>query len=73
MTVQIVAGPNDPAGAVPLTQFVATGLPLPGTLAAGTSASYTLRFAFTDLPGTTNNKAQGDSIAISSTFNLLQV
>jgi spore coat-associated protein N len=72
MTVQVVAGPNGPAAAVPLSQFVTAGLPLPGTLAAGASANYTLRFAFTDLPGTTNNKAQGDSVAITSTFNLVQ-
>jgi hypothetical protein len=51
---------------------IATGLPLPGTLGAGATATYTLRFALPDLTGTTNNKVQGDSLNLSSTFDLVQ-
>jgi spore coat-associated protein N len=72
MTVAVVAGPNGAVAAAPLSQFVTSGLPLPGTLAPGASTTYTLRFAFPDLAGTTNNRAQGDSINITSTFNLVQ-
>jgi spore coat-associated protein N len=73
MTVAVVAGPGGAAAAVPLSQFMTSGLPLPGQLAAGGTATYTLRFALPDLPNTTNNRVQGDTIAITSTFNLVQV
>ncbi|WP_252446662.1 hypothetical protein [Pseudonocardia humida] len=72
MTVAVVAGPAGPANAVALSAFVTSGLPLPGTLAAGATATYTLRFALPDLAGIVDNKVQGDTIAITSTFNLLQ-
>jgi spore coat-associated protein N len=72
MTVQVVNGPNGGVAAAPMSQFLTTGLPLPGTLGAGATATYTLRFALTDLSGTTNNKAQGDSINLTSTFDLVQ-
>ena len=73
MTVAVVAGPGGAAAAVPLSQFMTGGLPLPGTLAAGGNTTYTLRFALPDLAGTVNNRVQGDTIAITSTFNLVQV
>jgi hypothetical protein len=71
MTVAVVAGPNGAVAAAPLSQFLTTGLPLPGTLAAG-ATTYTLRFTLPDLSGTTKNKVQGDSITITSTFDLVQ-
>jgi predicted ribosomally synthesized peptide with SipW-like signal peptide len=74
MTVAVVAGPGGAtAPAIPLSQFMTSGLPLPGQLAAGATTTYTLRFALPDLPNTTNNRVQGDTIAITSTFNLVQV
>jgi hypothetical protein len=72
MTVAVVAGPNGAVAAAPLSQFLTTGLPLPGTLAAGATTTCTLRFTLPDLSGTTNNKVQGDSITITSTFDLVQ-
>jgi spore coat-associated protein N len=72
MTVAVVAGPNGAVAAAPMSQFLTTGLPLPGTLAAGGTTTYTLRFALPDLSGTTNNKVQGDTINITSTFDLVQ-
>jgi spore coat-associated protein N len=72
MTVAVVAGPNGAVAAAPMSQFLTTGLPLPGTLGAGATTTYTLRFALPDLPGTTNNKAQGDSLNLTSTFDLVQ-
>jgi spore coat-associated protein N len=70
MTVAVVAGPGGPVAAAPVGLFVSTGLPSPGTLAAGATETYTLRFALPDL--TTNNRVQGDSVTITSTFNLVQ-
>jgi spore coat-associated protein N len=72
MTVAVTAGPNGPVAAVPMSQFLTTGLPLPGTLGAGATANYTLRFVLPDLAGTVNNKVQGDSINLTSTFDLVQ-
>ena len=73
VTVAVVSGPGGPVAAAPVSQFVSTGLPSAGTLTAGASQAYTLRFALPDLAGTVNNKVQGDTITISSTFNLIQV
>jgi spore coat-associated protein N len=73
MTVAVVSGPGGPVAAAPVNQFVTNGLPSAGTLAAGANQAYTLRFALPDLAGTVNNKVQGDTITISSTFNLIQV
>lgn len=72
MTVTVVAGPGASTTPVPMSQFITTGLPLPGTLAPGASSPYTLRFTLPDLSGTTNNKAQGDSLSLTSTFDLVQ-
>jgi predicted ribosomally synthesized peptide with SipW-like signal peptide len=55
-----------------MSQFLTSGLPLPGTLGANATTTYTLRFALPDLSGTTNNKVQGDSINLTSTFDLVQ-
>jgi spore coat-associated protein N len=74
MTVSVTKAPGlaNPTAAVPVTQFVTNGLPLAGVVQPGTTADYTLKFAFPDLPGTENNKAQGDSITLSSDFLLTQ-
>jgi spore coat-associated protein N len=71
MTVAVIAGPAT-APAVPMSQFLTGGLPLPGTLGANATTTYTLRFALPDLSGTTNNKVQGDSINLTSTFDLVE-
>jgi spore coat-associated protein N len=74
MTVSVTKAPGlaNPTTPVSLTQFVANGLPAGGVVAAGGTADYTLKFAFPDLAGTENNKAQGDSITLSSDFLLTQ-
>lgn len=72
MTVAVVAGPGGAVPAAPISTLVTNGLPSAGTLDPGATATYTLRFTLPDLSGTTNNRVQGDSISITSTFNLIQ-
>src|ERR1700710_2368043 len=72
MTVSVTKAPGLTAAttAVPMATFATTGLPVGGVIAAGGTAEYDLHFAFPDLSGTTNNKAQGDSVTLSSNFLL---
>jgi len=75
MTVTVTKGTGSTAtttGAVSVAQLVATGLPAAGVVNPGTTVDYTLHFAFPDLTGTENNKAQGDSLTLSSDFLLTQ-
>jgi spore coat-associated protein N len=81
MTVVVVSSPasNVATSPVLMTDFVKT--PLPGNntaLAGGATGTYVLRFALPNDTSTTaetnvNNKVQGDSVTLSSTFNLVQV
>jgi spore coat-associated protein N len=70
MTVAVTAGPGGPVAAAPISTLLTNGLPSAGTLAPGASVDYTLQFVLPDR--TDNNKVQGDSISITSTFNLVQ-
>jgi len=73
MTVTVTKGTGSTAtttAAVPVAQLVATGLPAAGVVSPGATVDYTLHFAFPDLAD--NNKAQGDSLTLSSDFLLTQ-
>ena len=64
--------PEAPTTPFTLTQIATNGLPSAGVVAAGATVDYGLRFTFPDLAGTENNKAQGDSVTLSSDFLLTQ-
>ncbi|GAA1868559.1 hypothetical protein GCM10009836_56320 [Pseudonocardia ailaonensis] len=80
MTVVVVSSPASTVATTPviMTDFVKS--PLPGNninLAANTTGTYVLRFALPNDATTTaetnsNNKVQGDTVTLSSTFNLVQ-
>ena len=75
MTVTVTKGTGSTAtttAAATVAQLVTTGLPLAGVVSPGATVDYTLHFVFPDLAGTENNKAQGDSITLSSDFLLTQ-
>ncbi|MCE0762671.1 hypothetical protein LWC35_07075 [Pseudonocardia kujensis] len=81
LTVSVTAGPgvSTPTTPAPITTFVRTPLPGSGTaqIAGGGSVSHTLRFALPNDSSTTaesnsNNNAQGDSVTLNSTFDLVQ-
>jgi predicted ribosomally synthesized peptide with SipW-like signal peptide len=75
MTVTVTKGTGSTAtttSAATVAQLVTTGLPVAGVVNPGATVDYTLHFVFPDLAGTENNKAQGDSITLSSDFLLTQ-
>lgn len=75
MTVTVtktVGSTSTTTAATTVAQLVATGLPAAGVVSAGGGVDYTLKFAFPDLAGTENNKAQGDSLTLNSDFLLTQ-
>jgi spore coat-associated protein N len=59
-------------GSMTVAQLATTGLPGAGVMNPGASVDYTLKFVFPDVAGTENNKAQGDSLTLSSDFLLTQ-
>ncbi|MET0188866.1 MAG: hypothetical protein ABW212_07720, partial [Pseudonocardia sediminis] len=67
----ILSGPGVTAATapVPLKTFVANGLPTAGQIKAGETVAYQLRFA---LPTAADNKVQGDSVTVGSSFTLDQ-
>ena len=53
---------------------VITSSPWPGTtIPAGQTVTYNLRFTFPNVADSINNRAQGDSLTVTSNFNLTQV
>ena len=75
MTVTVTKGTGSTAtttAAVTVSQLVTTALLLFFFNDTATTEIYTLHFVFPDLAGTENNKAQGDSITLSSDFLLTQ-
>ena len=74
MTVSVIKGPGITTATAPVTvaQFATSGLPAAGTLAAGASTEYDLRFTLPNLSGTENNKVQGDSLNLTSSFLITQ-
>ncbi len=74
MTVSVVRGPGVTTPTTPtvVSQFVTAGLPVAGTVPANGSAEYELQFVLPNLPGTTNNIVQGDSLTLGSDFTLTQ-
>jgi spore coat-associated protein N len=81
MQVVVVSSPvsNTPTSAMSLAGFA--GAPLPGSgslkINGGQTVTYTLRFTLPNDTSTTaetnsNNKVQGDSVTLNSTFNLVQ-
>ncbi|SDE82724.1 TasA family protein [Pseudonocardia oroxyli] len=80
MTVVVVSSPasNVATAPVAMTEFVKTPLPGNGSaLAAGATGTYVLRFALPNDTSTTaetnpNNKVQGDTVTLGSTFTLVQ-
>lgn len=73
MTVSVVSGPGSPTAPITVGQFATTGLPLTGTVAPGASVTYELQFDLPNLADATNNRVQGDSITLSSSFVLTQL
>lgn len=74
MTVSVVRGPgiSTPSAAVPVSQFVTTGLPAAGVVPAGGTVEYELLFTLPNLSGTVNNVVQGDRLTLGSDFTLAQ-
>lgn len=57
----------------PVSQVQSGAFPLSGTeLAPGQVITFTVGFALPNLPGTENNKVQGDTVTIASTLDLTQ-
>jgi spore coat-associated protein N len=75
MTVSVTKAPGLTAATTPVTMaaFATAGLPAGGTIPAGSSVEYDLHFVFPDLAGVENNKAQGDSVTLSSDFLITQL
>lgn len=72
LLVAVTRGPST-TSAVPVSQFVGTGLPMPASIPAGATVEYDLQFTLPNLPGVENNKVQGDGITLTSNFVLTQL
>jgi spore coat-associated protein N len=81
MQVSVVSSPVSSTATTPVTLVSFAGTPLPGSgslkIDGGQTVTYTLRFTLPNDTLTTaesnpNNKVQGDTITLNSTFNLVQ-
>lgn len=81
MQVSVVSSPVSSTATPPVSLASFAGTPLPGSgslkIDGGQTVTYTLRFTLPNDTSTTaetnsNNKVQGDTITLNSTFNLVQ-